>query len=71
MLTRCQHILKMLKNVTAAKSELAFTRYRHYLKTVGDFTVTNSLQSIPKNLTGPPTTGGPGGGHGPSTFLQK
>ena len=33
--TRCRHILKTVKNVTAAKFELAFTRYRNNLKTVG------------------------------------
>ena len=33
--TRCRHILKTVKNVTAAEFELAFTRYRNNLKTVG------------------------------------
>ena len=33
--TRCRYILKTVKNVTAAKFELAFTRYRNNLKTVG------------------------------------
>ena len=32
---RCRHILKTVKNVTATKLELAFTRYRNNLKTVG------------------------------------
>ena len=42
--TRCQHILKKVKNVTVSKFELAFTRYRK--KTVGNLTVTNSLQDF-------------------------
>ena len=34
--TRCQHISKTVKNLTAAKFELAFTRCRNNLKTVGN-----------------------------------
>ena len=41
--TRCRRILKTVKKVTAAKFELAFTRYLHNLKTVGNLTVTNSF----------------------------
>ena len=35
----------MIKNMTEAKSSLAFTRYRQNLNTVGSLTVTNCLQS--------------------------
>ena len=42
--TRCQHILKTVKNVTVAKYELAFTRCRNKLKAVRNLTVKNSLQ---------------------------
>ena len=34
------------ENVTVAKFELAFTRYRNYLKTVRNLTVNNSLQDF-------------------------
>ena len=44
--TRCQHILKTVKNVTVAEFELAFTRCWNNLETVGNLTVRNSLQDF-------------------------
>ena len=44
--TRCRHILKTVKIVTVAKFELALTRYLHYMKTIENSTVTNSVQSL-------------------------
>ena len=41
-----RHILKTMKNVTAAKFELAFTRCLNNLKTLGNLTVNNSLQDF-------------------------
>ena len=38
--------LKTVKNVTVAKFELAFTRCRNSLKTVGNLTAKNSLQDF-------------------------
>ena len=38
--------LKMVTNVAAAKFELAFTRYRNNLKTVGNLDGKNSLQDF-------------------------
>ena len=38
--------MKTVKNVTVAKFELAFTRYRHNLKTTENSTVTSSVQSL-------------------------
>ena len=46
MFTRCRHILKTMKKVTAAKFELAFTRYRHNLKTVGNSTVKTRCRTL-------------------------
>ena len=45
-LTRCRHILKTMKKVTVAKFELAFTRNRNNLKTVGNFPVKSLLQDF-------------------------
>ena len=47
--TRCQHILKTMKNVTVAKFELAFTRCRNNLKTVRNLSVKSSLQDFDAN----------------------
>ena len=44
--TRCQDILKTVKNVTVAEFELVFTPCRNNLKTVQDLTVRNSLQDL-------------------------
>ena len=44
--TQCRQILKMVKNVTAAKFEQAFTWCRNNLKTVGSFDCKNSLQDF-------------------------
>ena len=44
--TRWRYISKMMKNVTVAKFELAFTRCRNNLKTVGNLSVKSSLQDI-------------------------
>ena len=39
-------ILKMVKNVTVANSELVFTRYLHNLNTIENTTVISSVQSL-------------------------
>ena len=44
--TRCRHILKMVKNVTAAKFELAFTRYRNDLKMIGTQTPKSRCKTL-------------------------
>ena len=44
--TRCQRILKTVKNVTVAEFEPAFTRCRNDLETVGNLAVRNSLQDF-------------------------
>ena len=44
--TGCRHIMKTVKEVTVAKFELAFTRYRHNLKTVGNFIVKSRCRTL-------------------------
>ena len=46
MFTRCRRILKTVKDVTAAKFELVFTRYRNNLKMLQNLTVKYSLQDV-------------------------
>ena len=45
-ITRCWHILKTAKNVTVVKFEVAFTRYRHNMKTIENSMAINSVQSV-------------------------